>query len=297
MVESVIGVPARDQERQRLVRALERRLEGRLRLLREQANAYRAAQRLSSVQAGQAIAVLSRMADQLWNEYRDLSAELWSDGLDKAGLLSALESLSLRIERRYGIPVQLDLPAPPVALLLPSGEMAHVLYCVAREALDNAGIHAQAGRMGLCLRVVTDQIHLTIADDGVGFRPPNPLTRLASQGRWGLVAMVERIEAVRGELQVSSVPGIGTQIRVQVPVGSRPAAVTSEQAVPAVEPLTSREQQVLAGIAAGLTNKQIAAQLGISDRTVQFHVSNVLGKLGAASRTEAAVRALESGLL
>ena len=47
----------------------------------------------------------------------------------------------------------------------------------------------------------------------------------------------------------------------------------------------------------GLTNKQIAARLGISDRTVQFHLGNVLSKLGVASRTEAAVLALEQGLV
>ncbi|MDY7077057.1 MAG: helix-turn-helix transcriptional regulator [Chloroflexota bacterium] len=66
---------------------------------------------------------------------------------------------------------------------------------------------------------------------------------------------------------------------------------------PLVEPLTPREREVLSGVAAGLTNKQIDARLGISDRTVQFHLGNVLGKLGVASRTEAAVLALQRGLV
>ena len=71
----------------------------------------------------------------------------------------------------------------------------------------------------------------------------------------------------------------------------------SPQAESLIEPLTPREQEVLAGVAQGWTNKQIAARLGISDRTVQFHLGNVLGKLGVASRTEAAVLALERGLV
>lgn len=61
--------------------------------------------------------------------------------------------------------------------------------------------------------------------------------------------------------------------------------------------LTPRELQVLALLAEGLPNKSIARRLGISDHTVKFHVNAVLGKLGARSRTEAAVRAARLGLL
>src|SRR6185437_11328277 len=53
------------------------------------------------------------------------------------------------------------------------------------------------------------------------------------------------------------------------------------------EELTGREQQVLAMMADGLGNKEIAARLGISTHTVKFHISSILGKLGADSRTEA----------
>ncbi len=61
--------------------------------------------------------------------------------------------------------------------------------------------------------------------------------------------------------------------------------------------LTSRELEVLRLIAHGLPNKAIALQLGISEHTVKFHVGTVLGKLNAASRTEAVALAVRSGLL
>jgi DNA-binding NarL/FixJ family response regulator len=63
------------------------------------------------------------------------------------------------------------------------------------------------------------------------------------------------------------------------------------------EPLTRRERQVLELLAQGLSNKLIADRLGISDNTAKFHVNSILAKLGAASRTDAVMRAARLGLL
>ena len=63
------------------------------------------------------------------------------------------------------------------------------------------------------------------------------------------------------------------------------------------EPLTPREIQVIELLVEGLSNKAIAAQLGISDQTVKFHVSAICGKLGAANRTDAVRRAIRQGLV
>lgn len=63
------------------------------------------------------------------------------------------------------------------------------------------------------------------------------------------------------------------------------------------EDLTPREAEVLALLARGLSNKQIAGELTLGIRTVESHVSNVLAKLGVASRTEAVLFALEHRLV
>jgi DNA-binding NarL/FixJ family response regulator len=63
------------------------------------------------------------------------------------------------------------------------------------------------------------------------------------------------------------------------------------------ESLTAREREVLQMLAAGLSNKEIAARLNISDHTAKFHVASILGKLGAASRTEAVSLAIRRGLV
>ncbi len=63
------------------------------------------------------------------------------------------------------------------------------------------------------------------------------------------------------------------------------------------EPLTHRELEVLEHLAGGLSNKAIAARLGISDQTVKFHVASITGKLAVTNRTEAVRRALRLGLV
>ncbi len=64
-----------------------------------------------------------------------------------------------------------------------------------------------------------------------------------------------------------------------------------------IEPLSPREHEVLVLMARGLQNKEIAAELVISERTVKFHVSSILSKLGAGNRTEAVTMALQQGLI
>jgi DNA-binding NarL/FixJ family response regulator len=64
-----------------------------------------------------------------------------------------------------------------------------------------------------------------------------------------------------------------------------------------VEPLTPREKEVLAQLGKGASNKEIAYELDITERTARTHVSNILGKLGLASRTQAALWAVEHKLV
>jgi DNA-binding NarL/FixJ family response regulator len=73
----------------------------------------------------------------------------------------------------------------------------------------------------------------------------------------------------------------------------QPASAPSQ----GVDALTERETAVLKLLAQGQANKEIAASLGIGDKTVKTHVSNVLAKLGVQSRTQAALQAARAGLV
>lgn len=74
-------------------------------------------------------------------------------------------------------------------------------------------------------------------------------------------------------------------------------STTRDTAVASAAPLTSREREILEMMADGAHNRTIAARLGISRHTVKFHVTSILTKLGAESRTEAVTLALRGGLL
>jgi DNA-binding NarL/FixJ family response regulator len=68
------------------------------------------------------------------------------------------------------------------------------------------------------------------------------------------------------------------------------------RAEPEPLPLTGREREVLALVARGLSNKAIARELGLAEKTAKNHVSNILGKLGVDDRTQAALYAVRAGL-
>jgi two-component system, NarL family, response regulator LiaR len=84
-------------------------------------------------------------------------------------------------------------------------------------------------------------------------------------------------------------------------VAARVVRAIADGATPAVplapERLTKREHEVLTLIARGYSNKRIAFELGISEKTVKAHVGHLLAKLGVADRTQAALLAVRHGLV
>jgi DNA-binding NarL/FixJ family response regulator len=104
------------------------------------------------------------------------------------------------------------------------------------------------------------------------------------------------LEAVsRGEAAIT--PAIAARM---LPELARPAGGTAQPAGCAVrdpDRLTERELDVLRLVVAGRRNKEMAAELGISENTVKFHLRNILDKLHAQSRTEAVAMAVREGLL
>jgi two-component system, NarL family, response regulator DegU len=91
---------------------------------------------------------------------------------------------------------------------------------------------------------------------------------------------------------LSTRPKLAEQVLLQFQELSR-----RSEAEQFLSPLTPREMQILKYIGQGLLNKQIAAELGISEQTIKNHVTSILRKLNANARTEAVVLALKQGLI
>jgi NarL family two-component system response regulator LiaR len=101
--------------------------------------------------------------------------------------------------------------------------------------------------------------------------------------------LLEAIRQVhRGEPSLE--PAIARKVLQEL---SHPGGGTGK---PTSEPLTEREMEVLRLIAQGMSNKEIAAKIFVAEWTVRSHVSNILGKLHLASRTQAALYAIRTGL-
>jgi NarL family two-component system response regulator LiaR len=109
------------------------------------------------------------------------------------------------------------------------------------------------------------------------------------------VEPAELAAAVRG--------ATGERAAIDPTVAARLLQALSDSAAPdgappvaAVDALTRREREVLCLIAAGRSNKRIAFELGIAEKTVKTHVGHVLAKLGVSDRTQAALLAVRAGL-
>lgn len=104
-------------------------------------------------------------------------------------------------------------------------------------------------------------------------------------------ALIPTLQAAAHGLSIVSAEEI--PMLMTAPAAHEPAIAPAA----AEEPLTARERQILRRLAGGDGNKQIAAALGISEHTVKFHVTSMMGKLHAGTRTEAVATAIRKGLI
>ncbi len=188
------------------------------------------------------------------------------DALARGGLRALVESM--------GFVVAADLDLETSQLAPPSAEAAVLDLGPAAEGLD--ALRVLSTRMPVLALLWADEQ----ARDCLGAGARGVLPRESPAERLGaaLHAIAEGLLAVDASLSEAVI--------------RRPPP---EAAL--VEPLTPRENEVMALLVEGLSNREIAGRLGISEHTAKFHVNAILGKLGAQSRGEAVALAARLGLV
>ncbi|WP_033290027.1 helix-turn-helix transcriptional regulator [Amycolatopsis jejuensis] len=183
---------------------------------------------------------------------------------------------SLRPLLRHG-PVELELDPPAESEFVPS-DVAHAARITTRAVVLAVLQQDAVRRVRVGWQLRGHDLLVLVRDDGPG----------EVSGGVDLGQLAERVRTQRGQFEVDATPGWGLTIRATLPLDPRaPRHPLAE--------LGPRETEVLQRIALGQRNREIAADLHLSESTVKFHVANILAKLGVGSRTEAAAVFHSSG--
>jgi len=161
-------------------------------------------------QAGVQLELVRELAREAMEELRSVIVHLRPAALEVHGLAVALGKHVdvLRRTHKRAIALEIDGDAPVAAAV--EGDA----FRIAQEALHNALRHGgAAARIAVVLHSEPGRLELTVTDDGVGFEPQTPATRAR---RLGLTTMAERARAAGGTLEITSAPGAGTRVRLEV---------------------------------------------------------------------------------
>jgi signal transduction histidine kinase len=158
---------------------------------------------------------LRGVAAQTLTGIRRFSRDLRPPTLDRLGLVPALTQLIGEVGDRTGCAAEVRTTGDP-RRLHPETELA--AFRIVQAALHNVENHADATTVDVVIVFDRDHLELTITDDGRGFSVPERLDELPPEGRLGLVGMNERAQLIGGTLRISSQPGSGTVVSLQLPI-------------------------------------------------------------------------------
>ena len=137
----------------------------------------------------------------------DISYALASIRKSDFDLNQAIGHLTTQIRHNTHMKSTVEIALPPL-----SPHISHQIYFILKECLINVQKHAQASQVHLQGQLTSSGVHLEVKDDGVGFVAKQPSTG------FGLKGISERVEMLRGELEIDSILGQGTLIQINIPL-------------------------------------------------------------------------------
>jgi len=162
---------------------------------------------------------LRELADRCLQEVRQISHLIRPQILDELGLVPTLRWLVRVLSRRTGIALEF-VHEGEEALTDPAAET--LVFRVVQEALTNVTKHSRGARAEVRLRCEPERLRLEVRDEGQGFDAAAALARSDEEGSFGLRGMRDRVQLLGGRFEISSAPGAGTMVRVELPLEPSP---------------------------------------------------------------------------
>jgi signal transduction histidine kinase len=149
-------------------------------------------------------------------ELRQVMNELRPPTVIHFGLAKAIRAHTENLTERYPH-IHWILNLANDGRLLPE-QTCLALFRIYQEAISNIVRHSEASKAWIHFQVLNDAVILEIRDNGKGFDKQQDIADLTNHHHFGLAGISERVEAIDGELNITSRPGLGVSIRVKVPV-------------------------------------------------------------------------------
>ena len=160
---------------------------------------------------------IENIANDAYKSLQRYARDLRPSILDQMGLVAALNWLTEELGKELGIKTSVKSDKLPQ---LPS-EIELAMFRIAQETLNNIRKHARASAVHITVQLSSNNLKMSITDNGKGFSTSGLTGDLAREGKLGVLGMEERARLIGGNLQIKSEPGKGTTVIARAPIWTR----------------------------------------------------------------------------
>lgn len=259
-------IEALELERRELATQLQNQIISQINMILTQVTMYE--QTATTPQAQMSYSLIVMLIRQLLQQTLDIESNLYPGMLETLGLEPALKNFATQQQRTSGLNIILSVQR--LRERLPA-TLELTFFRAAQDFINHALKRANANQVYITL--TREDAHITfILEDNGRLDDANHLRLLTG-----------RVRSLGGSIAFSASSHGGLKMSLEF--------IQAEQI-----DFTEREYEVIPLIADGMTNKEIAALLGVRPRTIKFHLDNIFSKLNVNTRTEVAIYAIRNGL-
>ncbi len=165
--------------------------------------------------AKQELKLLKEIVRNSLKDIRKIIYDLMPMSLDDLGLIPTIQRLVLNFENDTGAAVDFVVNEN---CMISDSIILLTIFRITQEALNNIKKHAKAKRVSIRLDIGKEKIYLSIIDDGIGFNVDEKVNSIDDKNGFGLYSIKERVDLLRGKIDIESEKGKGTKIKVVIPL-------------------------------------------------------------------------------